>query len=457
MVTADPAVRDQWGTVWDATVAVVEQAIAGNSPINLTGNTFLWLSVANNAPDQARSFVLNFTGSLTAVCAIGLPAVAKFGLVMNNTTGGQVLVLGTPSGYGTGATGRLITVQPGQSTFFNCDGVNVDTPNIVSSTPVGALMNYAGATAPPHWLMCNGQLVSRTTYALLFAVIGTTYGAGDGLATFGLPDLRGRTMAGLDNMGGAAAAGRMTANSGTPGTTLGGVGGNEMLQSHAHGVYDPQHTHTINDPGHAHSVYDPTHNHGVNDPQHVHGVGDPTHAHSIADGGHNHSHNDPTHIHQLFDYGHAHAGSTDAQGNHNHNFYAPNMTGAGNFIGGNSSHQITDNQNWLTDVQGNHAHNIGTDVRGTGIYLGYSATGVTNNPSGTGIGIYGAYTGIYLGYAYTGVSIQYHATGVSIYAAGVGTYNSYSPTGIGIYGTGSGSTQNMPPVMMVSTIIYTGV
>lgn len=452
MVTADPAVRDQWGTIWDATVSVVEQAIAGNSAISLTGFTSYALTVANNAPDQARQAAYNFTGALLGACTVTIPAAPKMGMVQNNTTGGFAVTLTTGV-----AGGRSIAVLPGQSSWYACDGTNIDAPNIVGATPIGALMNFAGSAAPPHWLMCNGQLVSRTTYALLFAVIGTTYGAGDGLATFGLPDLRGRTMAGLDNMGGAAAAGRMTANSGTPGTTLGGVGGNEMLQSHAHSVYDPQHTHTINDPGHAHSVYDPTHNHGVNDPQHVHGVGDPTHAHSIADGGHNHSHNDPTHIHQLFDYGHAHAGSTDAQGNHNHNYNSPMMTGAGNFIGGNSSHQITDNQTWQTDVQGNHAHNIGTDVRGTGIYLGYSATGVTNNPSGTGIGIYGAYTGIYLGYNYTGVSIQYHATGVSIYAAGVGTYNSYSPTGIGIYGTGAGSTQNMPPVMMVSTIIYTGV
>ena len=48
------------------------------------------------------------------------------------------------------------------------------------------------------WLLCNGQVVSRTTYAALFAVIGTTYGAGDGSTTFGVPDLRGEFLRGLD-------------------------------------------------------------------------------------------------------------------------------------------------------------------------------------------------------------------------------------------------------------------
>ena len=52
---------------------------------------------------------------------------------------------------------------------------------------------------PTGWLKCNGALLSRTTYAALFAVIGTTYGAGDGSTTFALPDLRGEFLRGLDD------------------------------------------------------------------------------------------------------------------------------------------------------------------------------------------------------------------------------------------------------------------
>lgn len=69
----------------------------------------------------------------------------------------------------------------------------------------GTVLPFAGSAAPSDWLLCYGQAVSRTTYANLFAVIGTTFGVGDGSTTFNLPDLRGRSVAGKDNMGGTAA------------------------------------------------------------------------------------------------------------------------------------------------------------------------------------------------------------------------------------------------------------
>ena len=56
---------------------------------------------------------------------------------------------------------------------------------------------YGGTTAPTGWLGCDGSTVSRTTYAALFAVIGTIYGSGDGSTTFHLPDMRGRFPMGL--------------------------------------------------------------------------------------------------------------------------------------------------------------------------------------------------------------------------------------------------------------------
>lgn len=55
--------------------------------------------------------------------------------------------------------------------------------------PAGMVMPYMGNTIPSGWLDCNGQSVSRTTYAKLFAAIGTKYGTGDGSTTFGLPDI----------------------------------------------------------------------------------------------------------------------------------------------------------------------------------------------------------------------------------------------------------------------------
>jgi microcystin-dependent protein len=130
-----------------------------------------------------------------------------------------------------------------------------------SLTPVGAVIPYAGLSAPPRWLFCFGQNVSRTTYAALFAAIATTYGAGDGATTFTLPDLRGRAIAGKDDMGGSS-ANRLTAQSGgLNGDTLGAAGGAEthtlsqaQLPPHVHLVdmgapistgWDGGHSHTF--------------------------------------------------------------------------------------------------------------------------------------------------------------------------------------------------------------------
>lgn len=90
----------------------------------------------------------------------------------------------------------------------------------------GVILPYGGTTVPNDIaLMCYGQAVSRTTYARLFARIGITHGAGNGSTTFNLPDLRGRAIAGVDNMGGTAAGRLTTAAGGVNAATLGAAGG----------------------------------------------------------------------------------------------------------------------------------------------------------------------------------------------------------------------------------------
>lgn len=65
--------------------------------------------------------------------------------------------------------------------------------------PIGTQVAYGGAVPPTGWLICDGSAVSRTTYAELFKVIGTSYGAGDGSTTFNLPNKKGRVSAGYDS------------------------------------------------------------------------------------------------------------------------------------------------------------------------------------------------------------------------------------------------------------------
>lgn len=64
--------------------------------------------------------------------------------------------------------------------------------------PAGIMTEYGGAAAPEGWLLCDGSPVSRTTYASLYAAIGTNYGTGDGTTTFNLPNFKGRSPMGRD-------------------------------------------------------------------------------------------------------------------------------------------------------------------------------------------------------------------------------------------------------------------
>lgn len=91
----------------------------------------------------------------------------------------------------------------------------------------GIVLPYAGSSAPTGWLLCYGQAVDRTTYADLFTAISTTYGVGDGATTFNLPDLRGRVVAGQDDMGGTSANRLTDQTGGIDGDTLGDTGGAE--------------------------------------------------------------------------------------------------------------------------------------------------------------------------------------------------------------------------------------
>ncbi len=154
-------------------------------------------------------------------------------------------------------SGLLIQGTPYVATYNNTDGAFYLRGffALPYAIPVGGLLPYVGSSAPnSSFALPFGQAISRTTYATLFSLISTTFGVGDGTTTFNLPDLRGRAVFGLDNMGGSAASRITVAGGNFDGTSLGNAGG---AQNHTLLVTEmPSHGHTasVTDLGHSHSV-----------------------------------------------------------------------------------------------------------------------------------------------------------------------------------------------------------
>jgi microcystin-dependent protein len=125
--------------------------------------------------------------------------------------------------------GVLVQGTPYTALYNNSDAVWYLHNFFVNpyQVPLGGFLDYAGSTAPNSaFVLPYGQAISRTTYATLFSLISTTYGTGDGSTTFNVPDLRGRVVAGKDDMGGSAAS-RITTTVSPGGTSLGATGGSQ--------------------------------------------------------------------------------------------------------------------------------------------------------------------------------------------------------------------------------------
>jgi microcystin-dependent protein len=125
--------------------------------------------------------------------------------------------------------------------------------------PTGTITMFGGSAAPGGWLLCQGQAVSRTAFASLFAIISTFYGSGDGVSTFNVPNLVAKVPVGLDPAG-----------TNTWAATLGQTGGEPThtllvaeMAAHNHSVSATQGSHTHNDSGHTHPEAAHTHDVGI--------------------------------------------------------------------------------------------------------------------------------------------------------------------------------------------------
>jgi microcystin-dependent protein len=219
---------------------------------------------------------------------------------------------------------------------------NMDTlDEFVSMTmPLGSLLDYAGPTPPPGWLIADGRAVSRTTYSELFQVLATYWGAGDGSTTFNLPNFGGRV---------AVGAGAVTDENGTGGSYAFA----SRLGGQTRGIVQynlPAINLTATLAG--------AHSHG--------GTATPggTHSHTTdAQGAHNHD-TGGTGFGTTYNGDHAHSGGTDSQGAHNHTV---GLWGVGAGGGGGGISVMSDlfgGASYTTSINGAHTHAINTNTTG---------------------------------------------------------------------------------------------
>ena len=187
---------------------------------------------------------IGFSTSGTARVSIsdaGLDVVNGLPIRLQDSSGSPFVSLKSPSAL----SGNVALTLPSSITnggFLQTDGSGNLSFQIVAGVPSGSVFCMAVATVPSGYLECNGAAVSRTTYAALFAIIGTAYGTGNGSSTFNLPDLRGEFVRGFDN-GRGVDNGRSIASSQS---SQFGQHNHNVSASSSSSVTDPGHKHTMN-------------------------------------------------------------------------------------------------------------------------------------------------------------------------------------------------------------------
>lgn len=153
--------------------------------------------------------VLTTDGVTSSWQSIGVKSISVGGITQTLQANGNVDITAVPShthdyaptvspAFSGTPTAPTASVGTNTTQIATTAFVQGAVSTVAGTTPAGVVMYFTGNTAPTGWLEANGAAVSRTTYAALFAVIGTTYGAGDGSTTFNLPDLRGEFIRSLD-------------------------------------------------------------------------------------------------------------------------------------------------------------------------------------------------------------------------------------------------------------------
>lgn len=198
-----------------------------NSPVDHTLNNQWPTNDRRVKQDVSERLTDQLYGFTSGETTIGVKSLRFIDQVSNPSTVTDVLQL-----YGKAVGGKT------ELFFKDEDGnavqvTSAGTVNVATQTPTGAMLMWGTTSAPSGWLICDGSAVSRTTYATLFAVIGTNFGIGDGSTTFNLPNFKGKNAIGYNA-------------SNTAFDAMGETGGEE---SHTQSIAEmPAHTHTYSTP-----------------------------------------------------------------------------------------------------------------------------------------------------------------------------------------------------------------
>lgn len=218
--------------------------------------------------------------------------VGTFAFAGDVSVGGAMTVAGALGGSTANFSGAITANGASLGPVSGSSGTfsgTVSAATFVGAHPAGAIEDFAGDTAPTGWAVCDGQALSRTTYAQLFAYIGTKWGAGDGSTTFNVPNLQDRFRRHRSIAGNAGAVGTVqspanlahthtysgtsSATSNDHTHTFSGTSGTESA-THTHGFsgtssgISVDHTHGISLTSGAMSA-NSTHTHTIGNPQNV--------------------------------------------------------------------------------------------------------------------------------------------------------------------------------------------
>ena len=245
-----PNVDSGWGGTLNTDFTLIDDLFTANG-----SGTSVGLQVGTGKTLNAGGTIIAggtlILGSGDGTNTVTPPTIRGAARTGTNAAGGN-LTIDAINGTGTGGSGSIIfRTAPASGTPGTAANTMATTMEIKNNgtvevaggniSPAGIILPYAGSSAPTGWLLCFGQSLSTATYAALFSVIGYTYGGSGG--SFSLPDLRGRVIAGKDNMGGTSANRLTGLTDGVDGDVLGGSGGLEtntlttaQIPAHRHNV-----------------------------------------------------------------------------------------------------------------------------------------------------------------------------------------------------------------------------